>query len=172
MTKCIRLLALCFVAVPAASAFAQHSGMKPGMTHEEHQAQIEKDAAMKKRGAAAMGFDQDATTHHFRLLSDGGAIEVAVNDQADIATRDQVRGHLKDIAAAFSQGDFSKPFATHGEIPPGVKVMQERKRSLTFSYEATDDGGRVRIVTADARAKSAVHEFLRYQIREHATAER
>lgn len=44
---------------------AQHPAMPPGMIHEEHLAQMQKDAELKKRGADAMGFDQDKTAHHF-----------------------------------------------------------------------------------------------------------
>jgi hypothetical protein len=173
MTKYIRSLTVfvSFALAPAAAAFAQHSTMPPGMTHQEHQAQLQKEAELKRRGAAAMGFDQGRTTHHFRLLADGGAIEVAANDTSDAASRDQIRAHMKEIAKEFANGDFAKPFATHGEAPPGVKSMQERKTNLRFTYEETAAGGRVRISTTDATARNAVHEFLRYQIREHSTGD-
>ena len=145
--------------------------MPPGMTHEQHLAQMQKDAELKKRGAAAMGFDQDATTHHFLLKADGGVIEVGVNESSDAVNRDAIRSHLKEIAGDFSRGDFSKPFATHGEVPPGVKAMQQRLKVMTFRYEDTAGGGRVVIATTDRKARAAVHEFLRYQIREHATGD-
>src|SRR5713226_10788970 len=79
------------------NAAAQHPAMPPGMTHEEHLAQMQKDAELKKRGTAVMGFDQDRTTHHFRLTPAGGAIDVTVNDPADAASLAQVRAHLKEI---------------------------------------------------------------------------
>jgi hypothetical protein len=145
--------------------------MPAGMTHEEHLAQIETDAALKKRGAAAMGFDQEKTTHHFLLTADGGVIEVDVNEAPDASTRDAIRSHLKEIAGEFARGAFAKPFATHGEVPPGVKTMQQRFGVIRFHYEDTPGGGRVLVQTADRKAKTAVHEFLRYQIREHATGD-
>jgi hypothetical protein len=49
--------------------------------------------------------------------------------------------------------------------------MQERTNALTFRFEETDAGARVRITTSDVKARNAVHEFLRYQIREHATGD-
>jgi TusA-related sulfurtransferase len=153
------------------AAFAQHPAMPHGMTHEQHLARMQKDAELKRRGAAAMGFDQENTAHHFRLSETGGAIEVVTNDPAADATIGFIRTHLKEIAADFSRGDFSKPFATHGEVPPGVRAMQERKNALAFRYEDLPGGGRVRITTSDANATNAVHEFLRYQIREHATGD-
>lgn len=135
------------------------------MTHEEHLAQ------MKKRGALAMGFDQDKTTHHFRLTASGGAIEVAVTDPEDEASRDAVRTHLKEIADAFAQGDFQNLFMTHDETPLGVPTMQQLKARITYAFEQTDRGGRVRIATSSAEAVTAIHDFLRYQITEHATGD-
>ena len=43
--------------------------MPPGMTHEQHLKQMQKDAELEHRGADAMGFDQTVTTHHFLLTS-------------------------------------------------------------------------------------------------------
>jgi hypothetical protein len=57
--------------------------MPAGMTHEAHLAQMKKDAELKARGALAMGFDQDQTTHHFLLTADGGIIEVGVSEPSD-----------------------------------------------------------------------------------------
>ena len=145
----------------------QHSTMPAGMSHEEHLKQMAKEAALKTRGALAMGFDQDRTSHHFAKSASGGSIEVDVRDAADSASRQQIRTHLKEIAAAFAQGDFTKPFATHAEVPPGVPAMARLKADIRYTYEETPQGGRVRISTANADALKAVHEFLDYQGREH-----
>jgi hypothetical protein len=145
----------------------QHPTMPAGMSHEEHLKQMEKDAALKKRGTIAMGFDQDKTAHHFRTSATGGSIEVEVKDPADSVSRDQVRSHLKEIAAAFAKGDFTKPFETHAEMPPGVPSMERLKTVIRYKYEETPRGGLVRITTSDPGALKAVHEFLDYQAREH-----
>ena len=158
-----------YLPIILAGLLAQHA-MPPGMTHEEHLAQIEKEKNLKARGAIAMGFDQETTTHQFGLTGDGGTIEVGVNNASDTTGRDAIRSHLKAIASEFSRGDFGKPFATHGEVPPGVEAMRQRVASIEFRYEDTAGGGRVIIRTADRKAKSAVHDFLRYQIKEHATS--
>jgi hypothetical protein len=149
----------------------QHSTMPKGMSHEEHLKQMEKEAALKKRGADAMGFDQDATTHHFRLLPSGGSIEVTANNDKDEATIAAVRRHLRSIAVDFSSGLFDRPLQTHGEVPPGVREMQINKKAITYRYEDLPQGGTVRIETADSRALKAVHQFLRYQIKEHQTGD-
>ena len=145
----------------------QHSSMPSGISHEEHLKQMAKDAELKRRGTLAMGFDQDKTAHHFRTSAIGGSIEVEVKDPADSVSRDQVRNHLKEIAAAFAKGDFTKPFETHAEMPPGVPSMERLKTVIRYKYEKTPRGGLVRISTSDPDALKAVHEFLAYQAREH-----
>ena len=164
----LALASLPFVSVVAAQ---QHPAMPAGMTHEEHMAQMKKDAEMKQHGQMAMGFDQDKATHHFTLSAQGGAIAVGANDPSDQATRDQIRSHLQEIAQSFGQGDFDKPLMTHGEMPPGVATMERLRTAITYTFEATERGGVVRIATANADARDAIHDFLRYQIKEHATGD-
>jgi hypothetical protein len=149
----------------------QHPTMPNGMSHEEHLKQMEKDEALKKRGAEAMGFDQDTTTHHFRLAPSGGSIEVTVKNEKDEAVIEAVRSHLRSIAAEFARGEFDKPLHTHGEVPPGVAEMQKSKLKITYRFEDLPRGGIVRIETKDARALDAIHAFLRYQVTEHQTGD-
>ncbi len=155
----------------ALAASAQHPGMKPGMTHEQHLAQIQKEAEMKRRGADAMGFDQEKTTHHFHLTANGGLISVAANSADDEASREQIREHLKAIAVEFERGNFGKPVATHAERPPGVETMQRLKSAIRYAFEERPAGGSVRLTTSDPSALTAIHAFLRYQITEHATGD-
>jgi hypothetical protein len=145
--------------------------MPPGMTHEEHARQVQREADMKARGSAVMGFDQETTVHHFVLRPDGGAIEVEVKNDEDEQGREQVRAHLRAIAREFAAGEFVRPFATHGEEPSGVAVMKARRGEIKYVFEPTRAGGRVRLVTSDRAARTAIHEFLRYQIREHKTGD-
>jgi hypothetical protein len=149
----------------------QHPTMPPGMTHEAHLAQMQKEAEMKKRGVVVMGFNQDTTTHHFRLTASGGFIQVEVNDSLDAIDRDLIRSHLKTIAEEFAAGNFGKPIATHDEMPPGVETMQRMKSAISYQFESTEKGGLVRISTNSGDAVGAVHDFLRYQITEHVTGD-
>src|SRR5256885_3082347 len=137
MTICMRTFFATTTVVSSLGVFAaaQHPAMPAGMTHEQHQAQMNKDAELKRRGAAAMGFEQDATTHHFRLRQDGGTIEVEAVAAGDTAVRDAVRKHLREIAQSFADGDFAKPFATHGEVPPGASEMARLKTSIAYRFE-------------------------------------
>jgi len=122
--------------------------------------------------AMVMGFDQDRTAHHFTLYTDGGAIAVVTKDAADTADRDGIRAHLPHIAAMFGSGDFDAPMLVHDtRNVPGIDVLAARRDRVTYRYRETPNGGRVDIVTTDPAALAAVHDFLRYQIREHHTGD-
>src|ERR1051326_2813945 len=128
--------------------------------------------SMNDRGAMAMGFDQDKTTHHFSLYGDGGTIAIAANDPADTKNRDAIRSHLPHIAMMFGDGNFDVPMLVHDSTNvPGIKVMAARKTKIAYRYVETPEGGRVDIVTNDKDALQAVHEFLKYQIAEHKTGD-
>lgn len=126
---------------------------------------------MMKRGEKGMGFSQQTTTHHFRLLADGGAIEIGTNDPKDTAGRDQIRQHLSHIAKMFSEGNFEIPMFIHDKTPPGVPTMTELRDQIHYDFEPMDSGGRVRIRTTSPQALQAVYEFLRFQITEHQTGD-
>jgi hypothetical protein len=137
----------------------------------DHQSSHGDHAGMNQRGNIGMGFDQDKTTHHFRLYSQGGAIEVSANDASDTASRDQIRAHLSHIAEALAAGDFQIPMFVHDQPPPGVDVMKQLKDAISYKFEETDRGGRVAISTKDPQAIEAIHSFLRFQILEHRTGD-
>lgn len=145
--------------------------------HKRHKQQSTKSdgqhhhSEMNRRGDEAMGFGHKKTTHHFILKSDGGVIDVAANSESDVESRDQIRDHLKEIEKLFANGDFTKPMHTHGKMPPGADVMIKLRAEITYSYEDSDRGGRVRISTRNAEALRAVHEFLRFQIEDHKTGD-
>ncbi len=167
----LSLMYVCISMLVATPAIAQHQAMPAGMSHDEHLKQIQKDEDLKHRGALAMGFDQDRTEHHFLLRASGGAIVVTVKRASDVQSLGQIRSHLAEIAAAFSAGEFDKPLATHGEVPPGADVMAANRRTIAYRYEDLPQGGRVVIVTSDLKTLKAVHDFLRYQIAEHKTGD-
>lgn len=133
-------------------------------TEDEH-------AAMMLRGEQAMGFSQTGTTHHFLLKTDGGLITVSANDAKDSASRDQIRMHLRHIAKAFSDGDFEIPMLVHDQKPPGVSVMKSHSQEIHYQFTESETGGQVSLVTQDPEAIQAVHEFLKFQIREHKTGD-
>jgi hypothetical protein len=155
------LLVMCSLPVGA-------QDMKSCPMHKDktgHQADVEKNGDM------AMGFPHDATTHHFRLLPDGGAIEVTVNDAKDTENLAMIRMHLKHITSMFSSGDFSIPMFVHSEVPPGTTEMKDRRADISYTFEELPTGGRVRILTKNPDALNAVHDFLAFQIQDHQTGD-
>ena len=149
----------------SAAAGAQQPDQGQAHDHDAHHRD------MLTRGAQAMGFDQERTVHHFLLYEDGGAIDVAVKEASDHANLHAVRQHLQQIAGLFKAGDFGKPALTHAQQVPGTVDMTRLKDRITYQYEETPAGGRVRIVTRDADALSAVHAFLHFQIEDHRTGD-
>ena len=140
--------------------------------HKEHMKEASQHQAdVEKHGDEAMGFPHDKTTHHFRLYSDGGAIEVTVKDSKDSQNMQAIRSHLSHIATMFSNGEFSIPMLVHDQVPPGVPVMKEKRAEISYSFEELSAGGRVRIKTPNPDALKAIHQFLRFQIEEHQTGD-
>jgi hypothetical protein len=138
--------------------------------HKEHtKAASQHQAEVEKHGDEAMGFPHDKTTHHFRLYSDGGAIEVTANDGKDSQNMQATRSHLTHIATMFSNGEFSIPMFVHHQVPPGVPVMKDKRAEISYTFEELPTGGMVRIKTVDADALKAIHDFLRFQIEDHHT---
>ena len=129
------------------------------------------DEQMNKRGDHVMGFDHMKTTHHFLLQEQGGSIEVTANSSDDVESREQIRMHLKHIAKMFAEGNFNAPMLIHDQTPPGAPVMQKLKGEITYNFEEIDRGAAVRISTTNPTALKAIHDFLRFQIKEHKTGD-
>lgn len=160
------------ISILAAALFAascnSNSNPQANGSHENQDSHLMK---VNEQGDKAMGFSHEKTTHHFRLFADGGAVEVTANDAHDAESRDQIRKHLSHIAQMFGEGNFNAPMLTHGKTPPGVPALQQLKDRISYKYEETTGGGRVRITTIDKDALVAVYEFLRFQISDHQTGD-
>jgi len=143
----------------------------PMMKNKSESNGMNHDEMVMKNGEKEMGFSQTATTHHFILAKDGGAIRITTNDANDIVNRDKIREHLKMIAQQFKNGIFTTPFAIHGQVPPGVPEMDKIKAEITYSYAETETGAEVNITTRNGEALNAIHQFLKFQITEHKTGD-
>lgn len=123
-------------------------------------------AAVQSRGAVAMGVDQYTSTHHFTPTADGGIIELQ-RDTLDAAGVAQIRDHMRQIADAFGNGDFSLPGMVHNQVVPGTEVMRERRSAITYTAEELPRGAQVRIRSTDSVAVAAIHAFLQFQRQDH-----
>jgi hypothetical protein len=165
-----RSLTLALVLLPAVSlALHGQAGTPhghahtPGMTHGSTDSA---HAAMKARGATAMGVDQDKATHRFDSLADGGRIELQ-SDLDDSVAIAGIRAHFKDIESAFRSGDYSIPMFVHDGPVPGTGVMQARKDRIEFVRRDLPKGAELRLRTTDRAAIDAIHQFMAFQRKEH-----
>jgi len=120
-------------------------------------------AAVQSRGETVMGVDQYTSTHVFEDRPDGGRIILDRDPHADTGGVARIRQHMRDIAAAFEAGDFTKPFRVHAEAVPGTSVMVARRSAIRYLEVDRPRGAEVRIRTTDPAAVAAVHEFLAFQ---------
>jgi hypothetical protein len=161
-----------FILVLAMPMLANCQSATQSAVQNQHQeASDPHSSGVDIRGDHAMGFSHETSTHHFRLLSDGGAIEVTAKDPNDKVTRDEIKNHLSHIVQMFTTGNFQIPMFIHDTVPPGVLVMKAKHASINYVFEQMPSGGRVRITTTDAEALKAVHQFLTFQTDDHRTGD-
>jgi hypothetical protein len=155
------LLACLLAALPVRAAAQQTSPSSEAARQD----------SVVERGEQQMGFSHDASTHHFRLLKDGGEILVEANDPNDKASIEQIRIHLSHLVNMFSNGNFNAPMLIHDTNPPGVATMTRLKSDIRYTVTETDRGARIRILTSSPETTDAVHAFLLFQIIDHKTGD-
>jgi hypothetical protein len=140
-------------------------------------------------------FDREKAAVHFTLFTDGATIDLQVVHPTDDVTRHSVEIHMQKVAMALTAGDFAAVRSAKAPAPqhttlhvvtpsgrpaagdastffvPGVATLTRLAREVKYTYVETPDGGRVDIRTASSEALSALHEFLRFQISQHATGD-
>ena len=124
-------------------------------------------AALQARGAHVMGVNQYTSAHVFEDLPDGGRVVLERGDASDTADITTIRAHMRDIAAAFRAGDFTKPFEVHAQTVPGTAVMTAKPSVISYDASDRPRGGEVRIRSSDPAAVEAIHQFLAFQRTEH-----
>jgi hypothetical protein len=160
------------VAALVAALITATVGIRAGQEGQQHgQGHGSHAQGVNERGDRVMGFDHKKTRHRFLLHPDGGSIEVTANQANDRESRDQIRKHLGHIAKMFAAGNFKALMLIHARTPPGAPVMERLKAEISFDYAETERGARVSIRTANAEALAAIHEFLRFQIKDHETGD-
>ena len=152
---------LCFAVFLSLLGLGAH-GQQPADPHH---------AGVVRRGDQVMGFSHEKTIHHFRLTAEGGTIEALATDPSDAASRAQIRGHLEHIAEMFQNGNFNAPMLIHAQTPPGVPTMKKLHKEIRYDVAETPTGARVKVSSADPQAIAAIHDFLKFQIKDHQTGD-
>jgi hypothetical protein len=71
----------------------------------------------------------------------------------------------------FSEGNFEVPMLIHEKTPPGTETMKKLKTEISYTFQQTDRGAQIQISTSNAEALQAIHEFVKFQIKEHMTGD-
>ena len=154
------------VAMGARSASASQA---PNHASGPHRPADAHGAGVDQRHDETTGMAPVTSVHHFEITGRGGVIRLEAASGADETGRDRARGHLEHVAESFAAGDFSMPMFIHGQVPPGAAAMTRLRDAIRYRYEPTDRGGRITIDTSNREARRAIHDFLRFQIRDHRT---
>jgi hypothetical protein len=124
-----------------------------------------------ERGAEVMPFDLDGTTHAFTPQDDGLVQTVVVDDTVTGADRREqlelVRRHLRLEADRFAAGDYGDPAAIHGDAMPGLAELEAGADGVDVAYDATEAGGRITFLAADAELVDALHRWAEAQVADH-----
>lgn len=132
-------------------------------------AQQDQEAGVSKR-AELTGVSENAI-HHFTLLKNGGTVVAQMKNPKDTQSRDQLRLHMAHMAKMYAEGYFRGPEFIHAQEIPGVAMMKQLKDEIHYEYHDTDLGGQITITSSKEKAIAAVHEFLRFEIKNHQTGD-
>ena len=99
---------------------------------------------------SAYARELDMASKQFFIEKNGGGMEARVKNPKDTQARDALRQELQQ--AARDQSVFSSP------------ALQQYQRDLTYRYQKTDRGGRIRVTTKNRDALRIMQDFLLSQM--------
>jgi len=126
-----------------------------------------RQAEVAARGAEAMPFDLDQTTHVFQQLPDGGLQTVTAKDMANTEQIALIQAHLQEEAVKFRHGDFGDPATIHGQDMPGLADLKAGAAKIDVAYTALPNGGQIRYATSDPTLIMALHHWFAAQVSDH-----
>jgi hypothetical protein len=122
------------------------------------------DPALLSRAAKVSGFDSDRVTRHFYVLKNGGAVEITAKDPNDEATTKAIQAHLKKESEQLAKGNFEIVSGIYGRTPESAPQLKKLRDEITYAMVPQENGGVLRMLTVNPTAKTAVHDYLRFQI--------
>lgn len=134
------------------------------------------------RRALSVGFTLDELASILKARDQGKAPCRDVRDLAEkkltqVETRLlELKTLRKELRATLDDWNARLSKAAPGERVGLLEALSNRKEkrlkaNITYRYEETENGGRVRIASNNAEAIAAIQEFLKYQIKEHQTGD-
>jgi hypothetical protein len=122
------------------------------------------DPALLSRATKVSGFDSDRVTRHFYVLKNGGAVEITAKDPNDEATIKAIQAHLKKESDQLTKGNFEIAANIYGRTPESAPQLKKLRDDVTYATVPQENGGVLRMLTVNPTAKSAIHDYLRFQI--------
>ena len=124
--------------------------------------------AVAERGVEVMPFDLDATTHIFTKTGSGGLQQIIAKNAGDATQIGLIRGHLKDISAQFSRGDFSGPTHIHGAEMPGLAELKAAQPAeIEIQYSELQAGAQLSYTSKNPKLVAALHQWFDAQLADH-----
>ena len=123
------------------------------------------------RNSQLLGFDLTKTNQHFYLYKNGGAIDLSAKSIDDVGSIAAVCRYLEKQEKAFAAGDIELQKQVYTELPPSLLVIRKLRDQISFSYTSTDEGGALRMFTINAKARDAIHEYLKLEIKANETGD-
>jgi hypothetical protein len=163
-----RLIALIAGAGAVAAAVAVFTGGYLVGNHVDRtDLQAGMRASMRHRAAEVMPFDLNVTTHTFTKISQGGVQQVVANSGSDRADIDLIRGHLRQLASRFANGEFSDPATIHGADMPGLTALEAAGGRLTVTYAEIPRGATITYTSTDQDLINTIHTWFDAQTHDH-----
>ena len=150
--KALLVAATAVLAVAAVLGFLYVSGVTASQSRQEEVAE---------RGAEVMPFDLEETTHVFEKTQTGGVQEVLADHPNDAEQVALIRGHLKEEAAAFRQGDLSDPSEIHGEEMPGLEELEAGAEEMDIRYLDLPGGAKIEYESGESRPGRGATRLVR-----------
>ena len=122
------------------------------------------DPTLLSRVTKVSGFDNERVNRHFYVLKNGGAVEITVKDPNDEATIKAIQAHLKKESDLWTKGNFETLTTVYGRPPEGAAQLKKLRDEVTYAVVAEENGAVIRMFTVNQSAKSAIHDYLKFQI--------
>jgi hypothetical protein len=123
------------------------------------------------RNSQLLGFDLNKTNQHFYLYKNGGAIDISAKNIDDVGSIAAVRRYLEKQEKDFAKGDIELQKLVYPELPPSLLIIRKLKDEISFSYTSTDEGGALRMFTINNKARDAIHDYLKNEIKSNQTGD-
>ena len=128
------------------------------------------DQEISARLSRALGVPVDRITLHFYLVKAGGVTEITAKDPQDAAAVAAIQKYLQNQKELWEKGK-DPVVEVHSKPPESVATLRKMRNEITFYVAKTDTGGVLRMFSINDQARTAIQDFMRFEIAEHKTGD-